>query len=88
MIIKCVACKKEFEQKHNERKCGCLSREKTKNSTYVKSCQSREFWNYMGSIRRSFQNPFLQFYKEFISTEEGPHNYKELSKTLKNTQWF
>lgn len=73
MIIRCVTCKKEFEQKSWERKCGCLVR----NGKYSKCIQRARikykldgYFLYMQIARTQFQNPIYQWFREFVSTED------------------
>lgn len=82
MIIKCVKCKKEFEQKGSERKCSnrCKRYPSFRNTSL--DYYNSPFQNYISHARAKFQNPILQWYFEFISTEKIPHP-KTLNKIAK-----
>ena len=50
MIIKCIKCKKAFEQKKSSRNCGCAQ--------YQKVSSDVKYWH---DTRRFFQDPIYQF---------------------------
>lgn len=77
MIIKCVKCKKKFEQKTFERIC---TENKCKRSPGVLGSNHKSFdyynspfHNYMSHLTEKFQNPIKQWYLEFINSEGIPH---------------
>ena len=64
MIIKCINCKKEFEQRKINRVCdNCVKKERSRinrgNTLLL-------------NMKRQYQNPIHQWYKEFVTTEAFP----------------
>lgn len=76
MIARCLKCQKDFLQHAHERYCGCQSRGRMrKNHPEI---PMEMFGTYMSYLRTAFQNPYKQWYKEFITTDVMPQSYFQL----------
>jgi len=83
MIIKCITCKKDFEQIRGERTCGCRP---SKYRSYESTRIAAKLWvkeNYdspvLRAMNRYYQNPIYQWIREFITSETFTH-YKSFYK--------
>lgn len=62
MIIRCIKCKKEFEQQYSERHCGCLKFKQHKE--YYRLYQKNNYIHtVLYTLRLNFQNPIYQYKK-------------------------
>lgn len=84
MLIRCIRCQTQFEQKTNERTCGCKSLKKyhySREATRKWERKHREIL-YLRRLARYFQNPMYQWVREFVTTEHFTH-YESFKKRAK-----
>ena len=84
MLIRCIRCQTQFEQKTNERTCGCKRTKK-----YASSKIASKRWQvnhteriYFVRLGKYFQNPIYQWIREFVTTEKFTH-YESFKKQAK-----
>lgn len=80
LIVRCIKCKVQFEQKRNERHCG---NHNAKNNPQVLKKYNREHpeYIYIFTQRKHFQDPIYQFYRIF--NDEYIPNIKKIKDV-----WF
>ena len=61
-MIKCIRCKKDFESTGGRNRI-CTDKKCHPTKPSSKNYISYDYWNYMGAIKRYFQNVLYQYYR-------------------------